>query len=643
MLNLLLIEDNAGDARLIREMLRDTFVGDVEITCAENLADGLEIGTRQNQHFDAVLLDLSLPDSMGLDSVRVASENMSNTPIIVLTGNDSSEIGVNALQSGAQDYLIKGETTADILKRAIRYSIERHQVEARLRHSEAEYRSLIEDVFRNSDISIFILDSNFKIVWVNEATELYFGMTRDEMIGQSKRELADVRMKCMFTDADGYIAHLFNVYDQNTFSERFECHIFKDETHQDRWLEYWSQPIHGGIYAGGRIEHYMDITHRKNIEAAEAEQRQFAEALRDTLVLLTNTLNLNEVLNRILENIGRVVPHDSASIILLEGETAMLVRSIDDKSGIQSENKAFNFRDVPVLRKIVETGEPINTRLTNVDWHEGASHALHQRMNVAYIGIPIFVQEQILGILSIFNAQSRYTTQSLDRLQTFAGYAAIAIQNAQLFRQSQDLATVEERQRLARELHDSVTQTLFSASVLAETAVRQRQAQPERVALLIEQLHTLTTGALAEMRVLLLELRPANLEKVSFEDLLIQLIKSIKGRKVMEIELNFNEGIPPLEADTKIALYRITQEALNNIVKHSSASKAKINVFISRSSLTLTIVDNGTGFEPQVVGTNSLGLSIMRERAAEIGATLEIHTLPDEGTSIKVQYPYSLN
>jgi PAS domain S-box-containing protein len=635
MLKLLLIEDNPGDARLIQEMLSDAFGSDAHITYVETLSKAIAYG--QNQDFSAILLDLTLPDSTGLDSLYALRERTLHSPIIVLTGNDNAEIGISALQAGAQDYLVKDETSADILKRAVRYAIERHRIEDQVRRSQEEYRSLIEDVFRNSDISIFILDSNLKIVWVNEATELYFGIPREEMIGQSKRDIADSKIKCMFADPDDYITRLFSAYDQKLFSERFECHVLADGNRQDRWLEHWSQPIHAGIYAGGRIEHYMDITHRKRIEAAEAEQRQYAEALRDTLALLTNTLNLNEVLNRILENIGRVVPHHAASVILIDGDKAQIVRSVGDGESAQNLSETFDLKDVAVLQHIVRTGEPINTRLSSAEWQ----HKVSLRDNeVAYIGMPIFLQDEIIGIINIFNfGKQAFLPSDLDRLSTFARYAAIAIQNAQLYRQSQALAALEERQRLARELHDSVTQTLFSASVVAETAARNWETNPAKVTLLLDKLHRLTSGALAEMRVLLLELRPANLEKVSLHDLLEQLVQSVKSRKALEITLQMSD-LPELEPPAKVALYRITQEALNNVVKHSAATQAEICVESTPRYLELSISDNGNGFDLQAVQTTSLGLTIMRERAGEINATMSVSSVAGRGTTVEVIYPY---
>src|SRR5262249_54993520 len=124
---------------------------------------------------------------------------------------------------------------------------------------------------------------------------------------------------------EDYSSHLLRAYDGSIFTERFECLVLPADNRQERWLEHWSQPIRSGMYAGGRIEQYNDITDRKKLQFAEQEQRHFAEAMREIAALLTSTLDLNDVLGRILNNLGRVVIHDSAAISMLEDEQLWLV------------------------------------------------------------------------------------------------------------------------------------------------------------------------------------------------------------------------------------------------------------------------------------------------------------------------------
>ncbi|HJH29928.1 MAG TPA: PAS domain S-box protein [Methanosarcinaceae archaeon] len=143
---------------------------------------------------------------------------------------------------------------------------ERKQAEKSVKESELRYRSLTDDVLDTLSVGIFILDSDFQVVWVNHALERYFGLRRKEIIGKDKRQLIRERIKNIFEDPVYFTEKLFATYDDNTYIEHFECHIVPDSEREERWLEHWSQPIQSGLYAGGRVEHYSDITERKQAD-----------------------------------------------------------------------------------------------------------------------------------------------------------------------------------------------------------------------------------------------------------------------------------------------------------------------------------------------------------------------------------------
>ena len=156
--------------------------------------------------------------------------------------------------------------------------------------------------------------------------------------------------------------------------------------------------------------------------------------------------------------------------------------------------------------------------------------------------------------------------------RTLADQLAIAIENSRLYEQASELAASHERQRLARDLHDAVSQTLFSVSLIAEVLPRIYARDPDQGAQRLEELRQLTRGALAEMRTLLLELRPAALAEANLPDLLKQLGEAVTGRARIPVEV-VSEGSPELPSDVRLAFYRIAQEALNNVAKHSGASR----------------------------------------------------------------------
>jgi PAS domain S-box-containing protein len=195
----------------------------------------------------------------------------------------------------------------------------------------------------------------------------------------------------------------------------------------------------------------------------------------------------------------------------------------------------------------------------------------------------------------------------------------------------------EERTRLARDLHDAVSQTLFSTSLIAEVLPRLWERNKDEGLKKLEEVRQLTRGALAEMRTLLFELRPAALADAELSDLLRQLSESVIGRARVPVTLEV-EGNCVIPTDVKIAFYRIAQEALNNIAKHSGATRAQISLHCQAQQVTMDIIDNGHGFNITQAAPGSFGLGNMKQRANKIGAELKIESKPGEGTEISVNW-----
>jgi signal transduction histidine kinase len=221
---------------------------------------------------------------------------------------------------------------------------------------------------------------------------------------------------------------------------------------------------------------------------------------------------------------------------------------------------------------------------------------------------------------------------------TFADQATLAIANNRLRRQAEQIAVASERSRLARDLHDAVTQTIFSASLIAETIPVIWENDQDEGKNLLRDMRQLTRGALAEMRTLLLELRPAALEEANLADLLRQLSESVGGRTGIHVITKTDE-IDDLPVNVKVTLYRIAQEALNNVMKHARASHIEVRLSSSEEKkVSLVVQDNGRGFDLADVPADRFGLDNMRERAEAIGAILTIHSQPEQGTQIMVEW-----
>ncbi|MEX2144710.1 MAG: PAS domain-containing sensor histidine kinase [Anaerolineales bacterium] len=214
---------------------------------------------------------------------------------------------------------------------------------------------------------------------------------------------------------------------------------------------------------------------------------------------------------------------------------------------------------------------------------------------------------------------------------------AVTSTNAELFGHAQALAVVEERQRLARNLHDAVNQSLFSAGLIAEVLPRLWERDQEEARRSLEDLRRLTRGAMAEMRALLAELRPSTLTDTDLGDLLHQLAKAFMGRTNVPTKVTV-PGKSVLPAEVHVAIYRVCQEALNNVAKHAAATTVAVTLKQEGTSTILSIQDDGRGFDPKRINSGHYGLAMMQEHASAAGAYFSIASQPGHGTELTVRW-----
>lgn len=252
------------------------------------------------------------------------------------------------------------------------------------------------------------------------------------------------------------------------------------------------------------------------------------------------------------------------------------------------------------------------------------------------VSVPLMAKDTVVGVLNLATRTPRAITPEERALLAAIGQqTGVAVENAHLYEQAETTAAEAERIRLARELHDAVSQTLFSASLIADVLPRLWARDPEEGQRRLEALRMLTRGAMAEMRTLLLELRPSALLKADIADLLRQLAEAVTGRAQIKIRMDV-EPVPPLPAEVKIAFYRIAQEALNNVIKHAQANCVELEVKAEAGTIALRIRDDGRGFDQTDVPAGHFGLDNIRERAEGIGAEVIIDSGPEHGTQITV-------
>jgi signal transduction histidine kinase/ligand-binding sensor domain-containing protein len=392
-------------------------------------------------------------------------------------------------------------------------------------------------------------------------------------------------------------------------------------------------------------------------------RRQVAEGLRGILGVLNSDQPVDEVLDYIVSQAGQLLGAEAAllhaieqgrPVVAIQARTGLPDELVDvdaipfDASGADEAILTRQPHVIPDLRQAeaAEAGagdDPLAKR-----WR-----AVTRQRYRAFLAVPLIVEGEADHCLAFYYSESQaFSDEELELAVALADQAALAIENARLYEHAKELAAVEERQRLARDLHDAVSQTLFSASLIAEALPDLWQSSPEEGQQLLEKLRQLSRGALAEMRALLMELRPSALVDASMEDLLRQLGQAVTGREGIPVLVTVDEPCD-LPADVHIALYRIAQEALNNVVKHANASQVEVSLRCispagmvdemdtqaggaEKGSVVLIIRDNGLGFDARAVSQERLGLGIMRERAAAIGAQLEIEAKPDRGTQVSV-------
>jgi len=377
----------------------------------------------------------------------------------------------------------------------------------------------------------------------------------------------------------------------------------------------------------------------------ESERRRHElEALYRADETLYSSLRLDDVLRSLVDVATDVMNADKISVTIWDPQHQHLVTAA--AHGFSPESTSTPLlpgEDIDVdkvmgVDLIVITDAANDPRLATPRLRE-----LIKREGIrTSVAAPIMVSGQPFGIFSVAFCSEHVPSSDEQRLaQALAQRAGLALQNARLFEQAQQVATAEERQRLARELHDAVTQTLFSASLIAEVLPRLWARNAEQGLQRLEELRLLTRGALAEMRTLLLELRPAALVETPFGLLLKQLGESISSRTTVRIEVHSDADVRPLPPEVQIGLYRIAQEALNNIVKHSAATRAELSFRRRGARVALEIRDDGRGFDVSSTPPGHLGLSIMRERARAINARLRVQSRIGSGTGIGVRWPIS--
>jgi PAS domain S-box-containing protein len=391
-----------------------------------------------------------------------------------------------------------------------------------------------------------------------------------------------------------------------------------------------------------------DVSRRLQAEELVQQQEEARQREQATLLDISHTLasTLELKPNLILDQLWSIVQYSQAALFVVEDSSLVAIAL----HGIQRLEGAAPFRirlDGPeVLAGLFNEHRPI--RIADVSAAQeqaeflrsllrNGAHRLLQGVR-AWMWVPLAVKGRILGGMGVAHTQRDYfTTHHADLALTVANQTAITMVNAQLYNDAKSLAVLEERQRLARNLHDAVNQSLFSAGLIAEVLPRlwdRDQAEARRS---LEDLRRLTRGAMAEMRALLAELRPSTLIDAELGDLLRLLANGFTGRTNIPAKV-IVLGQSVLPGEVQVAIYRICQEAFNNVAKHAGASNVEIELVHEGTAMELRIRDDGQGFDPGQAAPGHYGLNMMHERAQAVGATLSVASQPGRGTELTIRW-----
>jgi PAS domain S-box-containing protein len=529
------------------------------------------------------------------------------------------------------------------------------------------------------------------LIQTNELLERYFSSI-DILIAYMDRDFNFIRVNDAYAKSAGYPVEFFhgknhfglypNAENQDIFQrvadtgEPFTVFEkpFEYPDHPEWGVTYWDWSLQPVKSLDGSVEglvlSLVDVTGRKRAELelarqnqellalsqVEHELREFAESLAQSTIILNFSLELEQVLVTILEQIRRAIPFTAGDIILKEGRSyriAGILNTREVNQGWPPPGMSHSLDDFPLLDQIFITLQPL--LLTEVDGSEEWQRAAGLEWVRSYVGAPLVAAGQVFGIINLHSDQpGAFDQRTVERLIAYTAPAAAAIQNAWLFEQvrssreslqalSRRLVEVQEGERryIASELHDEVGQALTGLT-LGLQLVEKNAENPQAIRTEVAEMNRMLESVLDELHRLAMDLRPASLDHLGLAAALRQHVAMVNEKYglVAQFEMvGIHDRLPP---EMEIALYRIVQEALNNVVRHAQAKSVDVILKQRDNCLVLIVEDDGVGFYLQdtLKKSGRLGLFGMRERAEMLGGNLIIESAAGKGTTIVVEAPH---
>lgn len=501
---------------------------------------------------------------------------------------------------------------------------------------EQQYRIIFESA---SDGMIISDIETGRIVDANPAAIAMHGFTREEFIGLHLTDYIHPDSQYVFTQAHDTIQLKGGLLDVPA------THLHKDGS------SFYVDARRTAIPFQGRpclLSIVRDVTERINSERLLHERVELHTREQATLLDISKTLAsaLELKPGLILDQLRVLIEYTHAELFVLEG-SAMVALAV---RGLQKLEETVPFRihlDGPdTLMRLFNQHQP--DRIADVWSTDPSAEFLRSLLDDqaglllqgvhAWMWVPVAVKNRVVGSVGVAHVERDYfTAHHADLALTVANQAAIALVNAELYEHAQALAAMQERQRLAQNLHDAVNQSLFSAGLIADVLPRLWDRDQEEARKSLVDLRRLTRAAQAEMRALLAELRPSALTDTDLGDLLYLLGNALAGRLNIPVAVTVAQDVilPP---EVQVVFYRICQEALNNITKHAKASHVEIDLQQVDGAVELRVHDDGKGFEEGPALAGHYGLSMMHERAEAVGAVLTVTSHLGQGTELSMYW-----
>lgn len=523
---------------------------------------------------------------------------------------------------------------------------ERVEAEEKQRASESRYRLL----FDANPVPMWAFDlETLAFLAVNEAAVRHYGFSRKEFLEMTLAHIRPAEDVPALRETQRAVLQGMLTLEEGGWG--IQRHRKKDGTVIE--VEFTENPI---SLQGRRavLVALHDITERRRAEAAAREQRVLAEALRDTATALNTTLDYDEVLDRILQNVGRVLEYDTVDIMLLESAVARIVRTFGfERFGIRSsdaQRMEFPLGQFENLRQIAESGRgrAVSDTTAFSPWVPIQGFEWVR----SYVGAPIRVHNQVIGFLNLSSSRpSFYDEKHAHKLQAFADQAAVALKNSRLHREvrhsrerleslSHQLLEVQESERrsIARELHDEIGQVLTGLKLTLEMASTDRGEDGQGG---LEDAVAGVNDLMDRVHGLILDLRPSMLDDLGLVPALLAHFERYTSQTGVQVRFEHRGLDRRFPSQIETAAYRIVQEALTNVARHAGVREVRVLTWSDGEAVGVQVEDSGKGFDQaQALGEPShSGLAGMRERAVLLGGRVDFDTAPGAGTRVAALIP----